>query len=184
MRRTTRKNSDRWSTESVPGSPLVGRFAVVEAVVDALERVLPTYRGPDGTHEGMALLCGVERDGLAIFTTAVFPDADHRTGYVQASDRAFAAASQAAQAHGLGVLAQVHTHPSGWTYHSEGDDDMVRPRYEGMLSIVVPHYAQHGLRPLHSLGVHQLQGGRWVLIDPTSIKERILVIPAGVDLRG
>jgi hypothetical protein len=60
---------------------------------------------------------------------------------------------------------------------------MVRPAYEGMLSIVVPDYARKGLRPIDSLGVHQLQGGQWILAEPASIREKVIIIPAGRDLR-
>ncbi len=163
--------------------PLQGRFLISEPVITELERVLPTYRGPDGHHEGIAFLCGFERAGTKIFMTAIFPEADHRPGYVRCDEAQFAAASSAARSCGLGLLAQVHTHPDGRTLHSWGDDDMVRPAYEGMLSIVVPDYGLTGLRPLDSLGIHQLQNGRWILAERSSIRENFLIIPAGRDLR-
>ena len=164
-------------------APLRGRFLILEPVITELERVLPTYRGPDGHHEGIAFLCGFERSGETIFTTAMFPDADHRAGYVRCDEAQFAAASSAARSYGLGLLAQVHTHPKGRTGHSWGDDDMVRPAYEGMLSIVVPDYGLTGLRPLDSLGIHQLQNERWILAEQASIRENVLIVPAGRDLR-
>lgn len=162
---------------------LRGRFLILEPVITELERTLPTYRGPDGHHEGIAFLCGFERTGTTIFTTAIFPKADHRAGYVRCDEAQFAAASSAARSYGLGVLAQVHTHPHGRTGHSWGDDDMVRPAYEGMLSIVVPDYGLTGLRPLDSLGIHQLQNGRWTLAERASVRENFLILPAGRDLR-
>jgi len=121
--------------------------------------------------------------GNTMFMTAIFPPAETRPGFVRCSEQEFARASLAARRFRLGVLAQVHTHPGSVTLHSVGDDDMVRPRYEGMISIVVPHYARFGLRPLHGLGVHQLQDGIWVRIDAASIRERIILVPGGVDLR-
>jgi hypothetical protein len=164
-------------------APLRGRFLILEPVITELERVLPTYRGPDGHHEGIAFLCGFERAGETVFTTAIFPDAEHRAGYVRCDEAQFAAASSAARSYGLGLLAQVHTHPKGCTGHSWGDDNMVRPAYEGMLSIVVPDYGLTGLRPLDSLGIHQLQGTQWILAERASIREKVLIIPAGRDLR-
>jgi hypothetical protein len=152
-------------------------------MVEALERLLPTYRGPEGGHEGIALLCGVEMPHLTLFTTAIFPEADHRRDYVRCSEDQFAAASALARGSGLGVLAQVHTHPGDSVFHTLGDDDMVRPRYEGMLSIVVPLYGRHGLRPLYSLGVHQLQDGAWVLAERESVRQNIVIIPTAADLR-
>jgi len=162
---------------------LRGRFGIVDTVVDALERWLPTYRSPNGDHEGIALLCGVELPQITIFTTAIFPDADSRADYVRCSEQQFATASAASRRLGLGMLAQVHTHPSGISLHSSGDDDMVRPRSDGMLSIVVPHYGHRGIRPLDGNGVHQLQDGEWVLVERTSVREGILIIPGAIDLR-
>jgi len=60
---------------------------------------------------------------------------------------------------------------------------MVQPAYEGMLSIVVPDNALTPLRPLDSLGIHQLQDGKWVLAERQSIKDSLLILPAGLDLR-
>ena len=168
---------------SICVAPLRGRFGILDSVVDALERLLPTYRGPDGSHEGIAFLCGVELAQLTLFTTAIFPKADHRREYVRCSDDEFAAASASARASGLGVLAQVHTHPGENAVHSLGDDDMVCPRYEGMLSIVVPLYGRYGLRPLHSLGVHQLQHGAWVLAERETVRQNVLIVPTAADLR-
>ncbi len=168
---------------SIQVAPLRGRFGILEDVVLALERLLPTYRGPDGSHEGIALLCGLEVPQLTLFTTAIFPEANHREAYVRCSEGQFAAASAVAREAGLGVLAQVHGHPGQCAVHSPGDDDMVRPRFEGMLSIVVPLYGRHGLRPLHGLGVHQLQGGVWVLADRESVRQNLRVVPTAVDLR-
>jgi hypothetical protein len=164
-------------------APLRGRFAILDGVVEALERLLPTYRGPESSHEGLALLCGLELHDMTVFTTAIFPDADHRPAYVRCSADQFAAASAVARRSGLGVLAQVHGHPGDSAVHSLGDDDMVRPRFEGMLSIVVPRYGHDGLRPLHSLGVHQLQQGTWVLADGESVRRSLVVLPTAVDLR-
>ncbi|OGL15859.1 MAG: hypothetical protein A3F92_09445 [Candidatus Rokubacteria bacterium RIFCSPLOWO2_12_FULL_71_22] len=160
-----------------------GRFGILDAVVDSLERLLPTYRGPDGCHEGIALLCGVELPHVTLFTTAIFPAADHRHNYVRCSEEQFAAASAVARRLGLGVLAQAHTHPGDTAIHSLGDDYMVSPRYEGMLSLVVPLHGRHGLRPLDSLGVHQFQDGVWVLAERESVRQNLFIVPSMSDLR-
>ena len=60
---------------------------------------------------------------------------------------------------------------------------MVFMPFEGMLSIVVPYYGHFGLRPLDSLGVHQFQDGRWVLVDRDSVYHHFLVIPNSLDIR-
>jgi proteasome lid subunit RPN8/RPN11 len=151
--------------------------------VEALEQLLPTYRGPDGPHEGICFLCGYETPTTTIYVTAVAPDADHGRGHVHCSELAMAAVAAASREHGLGLLAQVHSHPPGGTGHSPGDDEMVFMPFEGMLSIVVPDYGRFGLRPLDSLGVHQYQDGRWVLCTRDSVRAQFTIVPARRDLR-
>jgi hypothetical protein len=170
----------------LPRGPLRGRFYVLETVINALERLLPTYRGPDGSHEGIAFLFGSVLSGdSTIFLTAVAPNADHRRGYVQCSEQQVAEATGAVRrlGAGLGLLAQVHTHPGEYSMHSVGDDTMVFMPFEGMLSIVVPYYAHFGLRPIDSLGVHQFQDGHWVLVERDSVHHNFLVVPNSLDIR-
>lgn len=162
---------------------LSGQFAILDCTVDALERLLPTYRDADGDHEGIAFLAGRELRDLTLFTTTIAPNADHRRGYVRCSEDDVAAASKVARQHGLGVLAQVHSHPGSSSVHSQGDNAMVLLPFEGMLSIVVPHYGCYGVRPLHALGVHQFQNGRWVLVEAHSVQQSFRIIPTSADLR-
>jgi proteasome lid subunit RPN8/RPN11 len=167
----------------LPTGDLRGRFFVTEDALRGLERILPTYRGADGDHEGIGFLCGFETERGTILTTTIAPEADHGRGHVRCRDDQVGDAIRIANRLGLGLIAQVHSHPSGGTGHSYGDDDMVFMPFEGMLSIVVPHYAHYGLRPIDSLGVHQFQDGRWRLMSRDSVREAILLIPSEIDLR-
>jgi hypothetical protein len=166
-----------------PIAPIHGSFLVAESALDTLDRILPTYRSVDGLHEGIAFLCGVEKGDLTVLLTAIAPEADHGVGHVSCSAKQMAAVSAAARSFGLGVLTQVHSHPSPYTGHSFGDDEMIFMPFEGMLSIVVPSYGRFGVRPLDSLGVHQFQNGRWVLCERESVRRAIAILPAKVDLR-
>lgn len=172
-----------WFRRELPTGTLQGSFQITDSAVEALERLLPTYRGVDGPHEGICFLCGYETATLTLYTTAISPDADHGPGHVRCSEEAIAAVTKTARAHGLGLLAQVHSHPTGATGHSLGDDEMVFMPFEGMLSIVVPDYARFGVRPLHSLGVHQYQNGRWLICSRESIRANFATVPTLRDLR-
>lgn len=167
----------------LPTGPLRGRFAVSESVIDAAERLLPTFRGPDGDHEGILFLLGVERPSATLYLSVAAPDAEHDPGRVLVRREAVLAVARAARRIGLAVLGQLHSHPGSWTEHSLGDDAMVLMPFEGMLSLVAPHFGHFGLRPLESLGVHQFQDGGWVLCERSSVHDGFQVIPTEMDLR-
>jgi hypothetical protein len=170
----------RWA---LPRAVLRGRFFITESAVAAAERLLPTFRGPDGDHEGVLFMLGFETPKWTLFTSVIAPDADHGRGHVRADEAAVAAAARDARKYGLGVLGEIHSHPDGWTEHSEGDDELVLMPFEGMLSLVVPRFGHWGMRPLDSLGVHQYQDGRWVAVAH-GIREGFTLIPAALDVRG
>ena len=69
---------------------------------------------------------------------------------------------------GLGVLAQVHSHPGRDTRHSDGDDDLIVMPFENMLSLVAPHYGRF-LRTITDFSIHQYQDRFWVLCDHDSV---------------
>lgn len=179
----TRHRSSKDTWRELPTGTLSGRFQITDGALVALERLLPTYRGVDGAHEGICFLCGYETTTATVYVTAIAPTADHGRGHVRCSEQDILAVTSTAREHGLGLLAQVHSHPSGLTGHSYGDDEMVFMPFEGMLSIVVPDYAHHGLLPLDSLGVHQYQQGRWILCSRESVRSNFSVIPSNKDLR-
>ena len=64
---------------------------------------------------------------------------------------------------GLGILAQVHSHPGRDTRHSDGDDDLVVMPFENMLSLVAPYYGR-AIRAITDFSVHQFQDRRWVFV--------------------
>lgn len=166
----------------LPTGALRGAYAITEGALLEADRLLPTFRGPDGDHEGLLFLLGFEQPARTVFVSVAAPVCDHGRGHVKAQPEAIAAVSRYGRSCGLGLLGQIHTHPEGWTEHSEGDDKLVFMPFEGMISIVVPHFGRFGLRPLDSLGVHQYQNGRWTLITE-GLRDRLQIIPSAVDLR-
>jgi proteasome lid subunit RPN8/RPN11 len=177
------RRAEPWFHRDLPTGPLHGHFQITDAAITALERILPTYRSVDGHHEGICFLCGYETATATLYTTAIAPNADHGPGHVRCSEQDIAAVTKAAREHRLGLLAQVHSHPSGSASHSLGDDEMVFMPFEGMLSIVVPDYGRFGIQPLGSLGVHQFQDGRWVLCTRESVRANFAILPTLRDLR-
>jgi hypothetical protein len=173
----------RRTVRHLPVGQLIGRFAITDAALLEAERLLPSYRGPDGDHEGIIFLLGLEVPTLTVFLGALAPLADHGVGHVLCSAEQVLRSSRAARAAGISILGQLHSHPTGETSHSKGDDSLVLMPFEGMLSIVAPHYGRVGLRPLDGLGVHQFQGGRWVMCTPATVRQAFRIVPSSIDLR-
>ncbi len=161
---TSARPQRSWQRTSWPTGALHGQFLVSNDVLSATEAALVTFRGPEGLHEGIVFWGGKEMEGITFFTTAVTPRAVHTKGSVQCNEAAIREVVHALRPHGLGLLAQVHSHPSDDARHSDGDDSM----------ILLPC-------PPSSCGIHQFQEGRWVLCNKNL--DGIQVVPGVVDLR-
>lgn len=148
----------------LPAGPASGRLLVAEQVMAPTSIALQASSGGHVSHEGLVLWLGraVGNDVLAVACTA--PPTEHRRDGVFVGERAVAAASRSARAAGLGLVAQVHSHPGSDTRHSDGDDQMVLMPFETMYSLVVADYGQGSLLPEHGATLHQYQHGRWVRI--------------------
>jgi len=153
-----------------------GRLLVTDAVAEQTRRHLQRSAAADGRHEGIVLWAGRSAGPDTVVAAAVVVAAEHGRGFVHAAEAAVGTAARAARAHGLAVLAQVHSHPEDDTRHSDGDDRLVLMPYEGMFSLVIGRYGDGGLHPAQGAGLHQFQDGRWVLVDP--VADSFLLIPA------
>ncbi|WTN44503.1 Mov34/MPN/PAD-1 family protein [Streptomyces sp. NBC_00631] len=111
---------------------------------------------------------------------AATPPAVTSSGRVHLDENAVGAVARTARARGLGVIAQVHSHPGQDTRHSDGDDQLVLMPFEGMFSLVAAAYGTGALHPEQVAGLHQYQDGRWVHItDPAAM----IIIPAHLSIQ-
>lgn len=160
----------------LPTGPARGRLLVAECVLAPTRAALQASSGSDGRrHEGVVLWLGRVQDTATLVLAAITPPAVTSPGRVHLDEHTVGAVARTARAHGLGVVAQVHSHPGEDTRHSDGDDQLVLMPFEGMFSLVVASYGTGALDPDQGLGLHQHQDGRWVRItDPTAM----IIIPA------
>jgi hypothetical protein len=169
----------------LPTGNLIGTFFVTQAVIDATRNAVISFEQSgieDGGHEGLAYWCGREAAGSTVFLHVVVPETDHGPGHVSASKSAIGLAARHARRLQLGLLCQIHSHPGDDARHSDGDDELILLPFEGMLSVVVPHFGR-GFRTITDACVHQYRTGRWVLCSRTSVQAHFVVIPAMEDLR-
>ena len=160
-----------YRTRPLPRGALRGRYKLAPNLIDDTQQALRTFfdagRHEKG-HEGLCYWAGREFANLTCLEAVVVPIAEHEKYGVFVSESAFADVARRARAMGLGVLAQVHSHPDRDTRHSDGDDDLVVMPFESMLSLVAPNYGRF-LRAITDFSVHQYQDRRWVLCDRESV---------------
>lgn len=159
------------------------KLIVPATVTTATLEVLRTFRGTDGKpHEGLVYWAGRCVPDATVVCGALVPAAQHEPFRVVADERAVGRAARVARGWGLGLVAQVHSHPDDDTRHSEGDDRLILMPFEGMFSLVVAHYGLAAFSPGRNVGVHQFQDGVWVEVEPP-LEDAITVVPSAADLR-
>lgn len=162
-------------TRPLPQGPLLGEFYLAPRLMADTRAALLQFAAAgaaDGGHEGICYWAGRESPGTTRFEAVLVPEARHGPGGVFVSAGAYGAMSRQARHSGLGILAQVHSHPGTDTRHSDGDDRLIIMPFEGMLSLVAPEYG-HGLHCFDDFSVHQYRARSWVLCDPDSYTGRV-----------
>ncbi len=150
---------------------LRGRYQIADVLIEETQFALQTFDDAgrlDGGHEGICYWAGREESHFISLEKVLVPIAYHERFGVFVSAEEFGEVARLSRAMGLGVLAQVHSHPGRDTRHSDGDDKLVVMPFENMLSLVAPHYGRT-LTSITDFSIHQFQNHRWVLCDSTSI---------------
>lgn len=164
---------------------LRGTYLIAEPVIGSTREALTSFALAgiyDGGHEGIVYWAGRELGDATVFLQAIVPNAEHSRGKVFVNKHEIGRTERVARERRLGLLCQVHSHPGSDARHSEGDDQLVLLPFEGMLSIVAPHFGLT-FTGIEQACVHQYQGGQWVLCTAESIKKGIYVVSSSHDLR-
>ena len=160
-----------YRTRPLPRGVLRGQYKLAHNLIDDTQQALETYFDAgrhEGGHEGLCYWAGREDPDLTSLEAVLVPKAQHGKFGVFVSEAAFADVARRARGMGLGILAQVHSHPGRDTRHSDGDDDLIVMPFENMLSLVAPYYGRF-LCAVTDFSVHQFQNRRWVLCHRRSV---------------
>ncbi len=158
------------------------RLVLPRAIVPEIAKILRSY-GDGEAHEGVVYLGGMETADQSVALVAIAPVATTTRGSFRTDVAANAAVVSTLATQGLILIGQVHSHPSDWIDHSDGDDEGALVRFEGYWSLVVPAFARQGLLPLTGCGIHLYRQGRFVRLTNAAVAARVRVIPEAVDLR-
>lgn len=157
------------------------RVMITEGLLRVTESVLASRSRDE--HEDVLYWAGCELGDTWVLTSCIRPSASTTAGSFRtsAADNAHVVAYVAQ--HRLSLLAQVHTHPDHRVGHSRGDDLGAFMRFEGYLSVVVPHYGNRGILPIAACGVHQFCDERFRRLHEREVVAMFHVLPIGVDYR-
>jgi len=148
----------------LPVGPPRGRLVITHSVLGATQALLASSLS-DLPHESLVWWLGrrIENDTVVLSVTQ--PEAQSTSQSVMVGEVEAGLTSRRARDYGLGIVAQVHTHPGTDTHHSDGDDGLIFMPFEGMFSLVVSEYGRGRLNSADEFSTHQYQDGRWVLLD-------------------
>ncbi|MGY0389437.1 Mov34/MPN/PAD-1 family protein [Nocardioides sp. WG-D5] len=152
-----------------------GRLLVAENVIAPTRAALLAASTAGEADEGLVLWLGRNDRDTSIILSCATPRTTSSWGSVSADESTIGSVMTAARQVGLGVLAQVHSHPGWDTRHSDGDDELVFMPYEAMFSLVVGEYGAGSILPEAGAGLHQYQDGRWVQV--TNLNAFVVVPP-------
>lgn len=151
------------------------QLLIAEACYSGLVESLSSSQ--ERRHEGVALLLGKLAGEAVIALACVQPKATTPAGSFDISAAEMARVIALATDLELELVAQVHTHPRE-AFHSQGDDEGARVRYDGYLSLVIPDYGA-GLPRLDGAALYEFSSrDGWI---PLSV-ENISIVPAEAGL--
>jgi proteasome lid subunit RPN8/RPN11 len=159
---------------ATPDAQAIGKLLVAEQILAPSRAAIQASSHEHEAHEGLVFWIGrtVGADTLALSVVAV--PTDHRRDGVFVNEHTVAATAHAARSAGLGLVAQVHSHPGLNTRHSIGDNKLITMPFHGMFSLVVADYGRGSLLPAQGAGLHQYQHGHWVQVDA----DDMVIVPA------
>jgi len=171
--------TDGYRLKPLPRATARGRLVVAERVLAATSAALRAAGSLDPPHEGLVFWLGRECGQDTLVLSSCRPRCESGPRFVRADEASVGDVSRAARAMRLGIVAQVHSHPGEGVVHSDGDDDLVLMPFEGMFSIVVARYGLGGILPSEGSGLHQMQDGRWVLVEQP--EPALVAAPAAIE---
>jgi len=112
----------------------------------------------EGKRETGAFLLG---NGNEVNTFICYHDLDPHvsdTGIIVFNGDGYIGLWEYCSKHRLKVLADVHTHPGGWTGQSTADMDNPMVAQPGHMALIVPNLATKRNQKLNGVGVHEFLG--------------------------
>lgn len=146
------------------------QYFIAQPIVTFTDQILKDYGRQKGGCEGLVYWAGIAVGNDHWITAAYAPRIKSFWGGFVTTHTANASFVDFVSNYGLRYLCQVHSHPSKCVNHSKTDDEKSAFRREGLISIVVPNYAQRGLMPLPTCGIHRFAGDTFLRLSDKYIQ--------------
>jgi len=131
---------------------------ISKEVIAYTEAVLRENGNFSPPNEGFLYWGGIKEDRISLIDTVIAPKVESWQLRVTTSHYSNVQVVRSLSKFKKVQIAQVHSHPSTWVDHSEGDDEFAPFKINGLFSLVVPSYGFHGMLPLTICGVHWYWG--------------------------
>jgi hypothetical protein len=151
------------------------KYVIPSQAIGETESILREYGKKYDPNEGLVYWGGNKDANLVTVHAVIAPKTESSYGRVSTSHRANFDFVEYLNSYNLIQIAQVHSHPTSWVDHSNGDDEWAAFKIEGLLSIVVPEYGSKGMLPLTTCGVHLYTQGCFVRLSKKYISKHFLI---------
>ncbi len=150
-------------------------YLLSDQIIQKTTDVLQEYASIENSHEGFVYWCGSITSKEAKITTVIAPETSSSYGRVSTSHSSNFEFIKELNKRDLVHIAQVHSHPTDWVDHSDGDNNWAPFRSEGLVSIVVPNFGTTGMLPLHKCGVHRFEKGSFRRLSNNDVKRHFKI---------
>lgn len=151
-------------------------YVISSEIIKYTERVLHDYANKHPSNEGLVYWAGRILNNTISITAVIAPNTESDFGCVSTSHKDNSHVVNELSELKLVEVAQVHSHPSYFVEHSDGDDKWAAFKFEGLLSIVVPNYCKKGMLPLEKCGIHRYENGEFARLSEKYVKKHFRLI--------
>lgn len=157
------------------------RFLVSASLIEETESLLRSYWKGRTRQEGLVYWGGRQAQNDILATTAFAPEAIATWGSITVPAEANTKCILEMKSLDLIHVAQVHSHPPGADFHSDGDTHGAFMKHRGLVSVVALDYGTAALWPFHCVFVYD--GEDFVRVDSADFEKYFQLVPAARDLR-
>ncbi len=151
-------------------------YVLPSTAIHDTETVLLEYAKIVPPNEGLVYWGGKQEGNRITVLMVIAPRTESDFGRVSVSNRSNFDFVRALSRNSFIQVAQVHSHPTDWVDHSQGDDKWAPFKIEGLVSIVVPDYCRNGMPPLTACGVHRYTNGNFIRLSGQYVRTHFRII--------